>query len=92
MLVAILEDTYPAQLAGFLARPASAIQRMLDRFESEGLIATRKAGVRRVTLNPLHPAAAELKALLLRLAEGYPEYAEIKRSLRTRPRRRGKPL
>jgi len=92
ILIAVLEETYPAQLARVLGSSISSVQRTLDRLEQEGLIATRRLVVRRVTLNPLYPAANELKALLLRLAEGYPEYAEIKESLRRRPRRRGKPL
>ncbi len=92
ILIAVLEETYPAQLARLLGSSISSVQRTLDRLEEEGLIATRKLVVRWVTLNPLYPAANELKALLLRLAEGYPEYAEIKESLRQRPRRRGKPL
>jgi len=90
MLVAVLDETYPGQLARLLGKPISSIQRTLDRLEQEGLVATRKLGIRRVTLNPLYPAAKELKALLLRLAEGYPEYAQIRESLRRRPRRRGK--
>jgi DNA-binding transcriptional ArsR family regulator len=77
MLVAVLDETYPGQLAQLLGKPISSIQRTLDRLEQEGLVATRKLGIRRVTLNPLYPAAKELKALLLRLAEGYPEYAQI---------------
>jgi len=92
MLVAVLDETYPGQLARLLGKPISSIQRTLDRLEQEGLVATRKLGIRRVTLNPLYPAAKELKALLLRLAEGYPEYAQIRESLRRRPRRRGKSL
>jgi len=92
ILVAVLEESYPAELARLLGSSISSVQRTLDRLEREGLIATRKLGVRRVTLNPLYPAANELKALLLRLAEGYPEYAAIRESLRRRPRRRGKPL
>lgn len=92
MLIAVLDETYPAQLGRLLGQPISSVQRTLDRLEQEGLVATRKLVIRRVTLNPLYPAAKELKALLLRLAEGYPEYAAIKESLRLRPRRRGKPL
>jgi DNA-binding MarR family transcriptional regulator len=92
MLIAVLEESYPAQLARLLGKSVSAVQRILDRLEREGLVASRPLAVRRVTLNPLYPAAKELKALLLRLAAGYPEYGRIKESLRRRPRRRGKPL
>jgi DNA-binding MarR family transcriptional regulator len=92
LLIAVLEETYPAELARLLGSSIFSVQRSLDSLESEGLISSRKLVVRRVTLNPLFPAARELKAFLLRIAEGYPEYAALKESLRQRPRRRGKPL
>ena len=68
------------------------LQRTLDKIEEDGLVATRPLVVRAVTLNPLYPAVKELRALLLRLAEGYPEYQRIKESRRLRPRRRNKRL
>jgi len=92
MLVAVLEETYPAELARALGTSVSSVQRTLDKVEIEGLIATRPHVVRAVTLNPLHPVAKELRALLLRLAEGYPQYQRFKESRRLRPRRRTKPL
>jgi DNA-binding transcriptional ArsR family regulator len=92
MLVAVLEETYPAELARYLGATISSVQRTLDKVEDEGLLATRPLVVRAVTLNPLYPAAKELRALLLRLAEGYPIYRELKESRRTRPRRRKKRL
>ncbi|HEY1729554.1 MAG TPA: hypothetical protein VGG22_14340 [Candidatus Baltobacteraceae bacterium] len=92
LLIAVLQETYPAELGRYLGAQVSSVQRTLDSLENEGIVATRKLVVRRVTLNPLYPAASELKALLLRIAEGYPEYAEIKESIRKRPRRRNKPL
>lgn len=92
MLVAVLEETYPAELAGYLGTSISSVQRTLDKIEDEGLIATRPHVVRAVTLNPLFPAGKELRALLLRLAEGYPEYQRLKESRRLRPRRRKKRL
>jgi DNA-binding transcriptional MocR family regulator len=92
ILVAVLEETYPAELARFLGTSISSVQRTLDKVEEEGLIATRPHVVRAVTLNPIYPASKELRSLLLRLADGYPEYQEIKESRRLRPRRRNKPL
>jgi DNA-binding transcriptional ArsR family regulator len=92
MLVAVLDETYPGELARYLGATISSVQRTLDKVEDEGLIATRPLVVRAVTLNPLYPAAKELRALLLRLAEGYPEYKQIKESRRARPRRRNKRL
>jgi DNA-binding MarR family transcriptional regulator len=92
LLVAVLEETYPAELARYLGTSISSVQRTLDKVEDEGLIATRPFAVRTVTLNPLNPSNKELRALLLRIAEGYPEYKKLKESRRTRPRRRGKKL
>jgi DNA-binding transcriptional ArsR family regulator len=92
LLVAVLGETYPAELARYLKTSIANIQRTLDKVEDEGLVATRPHVVRTVSLNPLYPAAKELRALLLRLAEGYPQYAELKESRRPRPRRRNKPL
>lgn len=92
MLTAVLEETYPAELARYLGTTIASVQRTLDKVEDEGLVATRPLVVRAVTLNPTYPAAKELRALLLRLAEGYPQYRELKESRRTRPRRRGKRL
>ncbi len=92
MVVAVLEETYPAELARYLGSSISSVQRTLDKIEDDGLIATRPLVVRAVTLNPLFPAVKELRALLLRLAEGYPEYQRLKESRRLRPRRRNKRL
>ena len=92
MLVAVLEETYPAELARYLGSTIANVQRTLDKIEEEGLVATRPLVVRTVTLNPLYPAAKELRALLLRLAEGYPQYKHLKESRRARPRRRNKRL
>lgn len=92
MLVAVLEETYPAELARYLGATIPSVQRTLDKVEVEGLIATRPLVVRTVSLNPLYPAAKELRALLLRLAQGYPQYQQLKESRRLRPRRRKKPL
>lgn len=92
ILIAVLEETYPAELARYLGSSISSVQRTLDKLEEGGLVATRPLVVRAVTLNPLYPAVKELRALLLRLAQGYPEYQQIKESRRVRPRRRNKRL
>jgi DNA-binding transcriptional ArsR family regulator len=92
MLVAVLGETYPAELARYLRTSISSVQRTLDRVEEEGLVATRPHVVRVVTLNPIYPAVKELRAFLLRLAEGYPAYERIKESRRLRPRHRKKRL
>lgn len=92
ILIAALEQTYPAEISRYLRSTIPAVQKTLDKLEEEGLIASRQLAVRTVTLNPDYPAFRELQAFLLRLAEGYPQYQIIKESRRTRPRRRRKPL
>jgi DNA-binding MarR family transcriptional regulator len=92
ILVAVLEETYPAELARYLGTSVSSVQRTVDKLEDDGLLSTRPRVVRAVTLNPLYPARRELRALLLRIAEGYPEYQLLKESRRLRPRRRNKHL
>lgn len=93
VLTALLGETYPSQLARILKTSASVVGMAVDRLERERLVATRRFGMeRRVALDPSSPFSGELRALLLRLAESSPEYDAAVRSLRTRPRRRGKPL
>jgi predicted transcriptional regulator len=93
VLVATLGETYPAEIARLLKAPRFSVQRIIDDLEGERLVATRLWGnERRVTLQPGSLGAKELRAYLLRLADGYPEFGKIADSLRRRPRRRGKSL
>jgi predicted transcriptional regulator len=92
LLIAVLAETYPAELSRLSGATIHSVQLTLDLLEQEGLISTRQRVVRLVTLNPAYPAAKELKGLLLRVAEGYPAYRNIAESMRRRPRRRKKPL
>ena len=91
LLVAVLDETYPGELSKYAGMPISSIQLTLDVLERERLIATRQRVVRSVRLDPTYPAAKELRAFLLRIDEGYPQYREIRDSIRRRPRRRDKP-
>ena len=92
MLIAVLEETYPAEISRYLPATIANVQRSVDKLEDEGILSTRQLAVRSVTLNPSYPAYRQLRALLLRLAEGYKEYQAVKESRRSRPRRRRKPL
>jgi DNA-binding MarR family transcriptional regulator len=93
VLTALLGETYPSQLARTLNTSPSVVGMAVDRLERERLVATRRFGMeRRISLNPSTPFSGELRALLLRLAESSPEYDAAVGSIRTRPRRRGKPL
>lgn len=92
LLIAVLEETYPAELAKYSGASISSVQESLDILERDALISTRQVVVREVTLNPTYPAANELKAFLLRVIEGYPAYRQIAEAIRRRPRRRNKHL
>jgi len=93
VLLALLEESYPRELARLLEAPLLSIQNIIDALEREGVLSTRLLGnQRRVTLNERFYGFKPLKELLLRLAEGDPRLQSIVGSLRRRPRRRGKAL
>jgi DNA-binding MarR family transcriptional regulator len=52
LLVAVLEETYPAEIAKHLGTTISSVQRTLDKLKDDGVIASRQRAVRSVTLNP----------------------------------------
>jgi DNA-binding PadR family transcriptional regulator len=93
VLTALLQESYPAELAALLRAEPRSIIRFLDDLERDGVLATRLYGrQRRVTLNPNYYAYTELKALLDRIARDNRDYIAIVSSQRRRPRRHGKPL
>ena len=90
-LLALLEESYPTELARLLSAPLFSVQKIVDALDREGILATRRIGTeRRVSLNLRYFAAAELKSLLLRLAEGDARVRKIATDVRRRPRRQGK--
>jgi DNA-binding IclR family transcriptional regulator len=92
-LVALLEDTYPRELARLSGAPLSSVQRMVNDLEREGVIATRIVGAnRQVSLNPRFHGANELRSLLLKYAKRDPALESRVARLRRRPRRAGKAL
>ena len=93
VLTALLRETYVGQLASLMETSPSSVARAVDRLERERLIAGRRWGVeRRITLDPTMPFSGELQSLLLKIAASSPEYEAAAGSIRTRPRRRGKPI
>lgn len=92
-LLALLGESFPAEVARLLkARPYS-IQQILDSLEEEGVTVSRKLGLeRRVTLNPRYPAHEELRAVLLKLGRNNRDLVRALARRRRRPRRKGKPL
>jgi hypothetical protein len=92
-LVALLGESYPTQIAKLLDSRQLPVQRVVNKLEIEGVLASRLIGtVRLVTLNPRFFAYAELRDLLLKMGEGSTALMDIASSVRRRPRRAGKPL
>ena len=93
LLLALLEESYPAELTRLLEAPKASVQLILDGLELEGVVASRQLGrTRRVGLEPRYFAAKELRALLIKLASARPDLKRAAASRRSRPRRKGKPL
>ena len=93
LLLYLLKESYPRELARLLAISVSTVQNTLDALENDGTVATRRIGVeRRVQLNPRFFAFRELESLLKKLSEAEPELQKAAESVRRRPRRRGKNL
>ena len=91
MLVCLLEETYSRELARLALADAGAVSRYLDKLETGGIIVSRYIGKeRRVSINPRFVARKELTSLVEKLSGAEPELMERVRSLRKRPRRRGK--
>ena len=93
LLLGLLEESYPSELARLLDAPIFSVQTIVDNLEAEGVIVTRRLGrTRRLELNPRYPAAADLKALLEKLGRLDKEVREAAARKRARPRRAGKLL
>jgi hypothetical protein len=88
------EEGYASEITIFYNANLFSIQQKLDKLEAGGILVSFTAGRTRLySFNPRYPFLKELKALLMKAQDNYPE--EIKESLimnRRRPRRRGKPL
>ena len=92
LLLGLLEESYPSELAALLGTSIVTVHRIVDALEEEGVIATRRLGrTRRLELSRRYPGAAELRSLLQVLAAGDGEVVEIAARKRSRPRRKGKP-
>jgi DNA-binding transcriptional ArsR family regulator len=91
VLLALAGESYPREMARVLNAPLISVQTIVDGLESAGLTTSRLVGnQRRVSLNPRFYGIRELQALLLRIAEAFPEIGLSVDTLRRRPRRRGK--
>jgi len=92
-LIAMLEESYPSELARALEKPVRSIQNVADAFEEMGIVVGIPRGrERRIRLNPRFRAASELKALLERMGDFDSDLQNRAATIRTRPRTKGKPL
>lgn len=81
------------ELARQVDASANAVHRAVIALERAGLLVSRAVGSTRiVVLNRRWYGALELRALLARLVDAYPEVRERAQTFRERPRRIGKPL
>jgi sugar-specific transcriptional regulator TrmB len=93
LVVALLEQSYPREIARVAKVPLMSAQRIVNDLEKQGVVASRVHGVQReVRLNPSYFAYAELRALLLRLSIADAPLVRELESMRRRPRRAGKDL
>lgn len=88
------EEGYPRQIAAHFDLGLAAVQKQLAKLEQGGVVYSRLAGRTRLyAFNPRYPFLAELKALLARAFEFYPDNERERLVMnRRRPRRSGKPL
>jgi DNA-binding IclR family transcriptional regulator len=81
------------ELARQIDASPTAVHRAVIALERTGVVVSREIGRARVAvLNRRWYGAVELRALLERLADAYPEVRERAATRRERPRRIGKPL
>ncbi|WP_286240518.1 winged helix-turn-helix domain-containing protein [Neptuniibacter halophilus] len=87
-------EGYPRQIAAFFDAPLTPIQKQAEKLETAGVLYSRYVGRSRVyALNPRCVYLKELKAMINRVLEFYPE--ELRDALlnnRRRPRKPEKPL
>lgn len=92
LAVALLENSYPRELARALTVPLPTVQRVLADFEREGVLASRMLGQNRLySLNRHQHGSSDLEAFLKKFALGT-DVPEALQSIRRRPRRAGKEI
>lgn len=88
------EQGYAREIARFFATDLAPIQRQLEKLETGGILVSRSVGRTRLfSFNPRYPMLEELRALLEKTLQFYPD--DLREALtmnRRRPRRRGKPV
>lgn len=94
MFIFSRDEGYVREIARFFGSDPDSIQKQLVKLESGGVLVSKTAGRTRLySFNPRYPFLKELKMLLKKAMQFYPE--EERENLlmnRRRPRRGGKPL
>ncbi len=87
-LLALLERSYPRELARLLDEDLSVMQRTLNDLEQGGIVASRLMGRTRLfELNRTYQHYAAVRDLLLHMARNDPETVAAAQGVRRRPRR-----
>lgn len=93
LLLAMVGESYPSEMARLLGAPLVSVVKILDGLEADGVVAGRMMGrTRVVSLEPRFFAAKALQALLVQLGAAHPGVRAAAEKRRGRPRRKGKPL
>ncbi|MBI1381567.1 MAG: hypothetical protein GC161_10835 [Planctomycetaceae bacterium] len=93
LLLAMVGESYPSELARLLGAPLVSVTKIVDGLEEDGVVASRMLGrTRRVSLEPRFHAAKALQGLLVQLGSSHPVVQAAAARRRSRPRRKGKPL
>ena len=93
MVIALLKETYPREIARVCDLPLVSVQRIVRDLEAEDVLASRLIGGNRmVMLNPRSYGVDELRGFLLKYSKRNPDLNDRAAELRRRPRRTGKPI
>jgi DNA-binding MarR family transcriptional regulator len=91
VLIALLKETFPTEIARLLDAPLYSVQKIVDGLEDDGVVATRlDRRTRIVTLDSRFAAAEQLNRLLTRLIDVNAKIRKIAARRRSRRGRRGK--
>jgi hypothetical protein len=90
----VRKEGYAREISRFFKTDLAPIQKQLERLENGGVLYSRNAGRTRLFgLNPRYPFLGELRTLLDKVLTFFPpDERDALVNVRTRPRRRGKPL
>jgi DNA-binding MarR family transcriptional regulator len=91
ILIALLKETFPTEIARLLGARLYSVQKIVDGLEEDGVVKTRLVRrTRIVTLDPRFAAADQLKGLLKRLIDLNPRIQKIAARRRSRHGRQGR--